>query len=97
MELGLVYSAEKYYVIPGIKNYYLTPNAQMMRFSKSFTPVFQTLIPNEGKRVFIINGETHYVHDLLARVFIPGWCPGSTVRHIDGNTLNNGLHNLSLD
>ena len=97
MELGLVYSAEKYYVIPGIKNYYLTPNAQMMRFSKSFTPVFQTLIPNEGKRVFIINGESHYVHDLLARVFISGWCAESTVRHIDGNTLNNGLHNLSLD
>ena len=38
--------------------------------------------------------ETHYVHQLVAEAFVPNFCEGDMVYHVDGRRSNNRADNL---
>jgi len=94
--LFCVHNQIEYYNIPGYKNYYLSECGKCIRFIKSPTALKKILVPDEGKRIYILNEDVCYIHTILAKTFLKNYYEGCTVNFIDGNTLHYRLQNLQI-
>ena len=57
------------------------------------------VVSEDGQKYWSIRitkaGKNYRVHSLVMRAFVGDPAPGQIVRHLDGNGLNNNLHNLA--
>ena len=69
-----------------IKKQYLKP--QLWKSKKTNYKAYFVVLIDDGVR------ETHYIHNLVAKAFIPNPNNYSFVHHVDGDTTNNHIDNL---
>ena len=92
----MIHNRIEYLQIPDYKNYYLSKCGKCVRFIKSPTLLTPQLIPHESMRVYVLKDDICYIHTILAKTFLKNYYD-LPVKHLDGNTLNNNLYNLSLN
>jgi len=98
-DMNMNMNIEQWKQLPGFEVLYeVSSHGRMHRISSGYIGACTRGSGENYPAIVLHDGHGHtltrYVHQLVAMVFIPGFCPGMHVNHKDGNVINNNVENL---